>query len=95
LGYNPANAIALAVADGKPGDVILIEQQTCVCGLTCPPNTQTNLGPLEWSAPVFSAIQTAVANGYVVVEAAGNGSADLDQAHVAPTSIDMYRIPEP
>ena len=80
LGYNPANAIALAVADGSPWDVILIEQQACVCNLNCPPNTNTNLGPLEWSAPVFNAIQTAVALGFVVVEAAGNGDADLDQA---------------
>jgi hypothetical protein len=80
LGYNPANAIVLAVADGKPGDLILLEQQTCVCGLNCPSNSQQNLGPLEWQGPVFTAIQTAVANGFIVVEAAGNGSVDLDQA---------------
>jgi serine protease len=80
LGYNPANAILLSVADGRPGDIILIEQQTCVCGLICPPGTQTNLGPSEWIASVFNAIQTAVAQGIVVVEPAGNGSVDLDQA---------------
>ena len=32
LGYNPANAILLAVADGSAGDVILIEQRTPICG---------------------------------------------------------------
>ena len=73
-GYNPANAILLAVADGAPGDVILIEQQTNVCGLP-----DGSYGPLEWVQSVFDAIQTAVAGGFVVVEAAGNGSVDLDQ----------------
>jgi hypothetical protein len=75
LGYNPANAILLAVADGFPGDVILIEQQIIVCGLP-----EDSYGPLEWIPSVFDAIQTAVANGFVVVEAAGNGSVNLDQA---------------
>jgi hypothetical protein len=81
LGYNPANAIALAAADGKPGDAILIEQQTGVCGLvpSCGAN-QTNCGPVEWSGPVFAAIQSAVALGITVLEAAGNGGVDLDQS---------------
>jgi len=73
LGYNPANAILLAVADGAAGDVILIEQQTPVCGLQ-------QYGPLEAVTSVFDAIQTAVAHGLVVVEAAGNGAVNLDQA---------------
>ena len=73
LGYNPANAILLAVADGSAGDVILIEQQFPVCGLD-------NYGPLEWLGSVFQAIQTAVAQGFVVIEAAGNGNVNLDQA---------------
>jgi serine protease len=73
LGYNPANAILLAVADGSAGDVILLEQQFPVCG-------SGNFGPIEWLFSVFAAIQVAVANGFVVVEAAGNGGVDLDQA---------------
>ncbi|MCB0165335.1 MAG: S8 family serine peptidase [Anaerolineae bacterium] len=73
LSYNPANAILLAVADGSPGDVILLEQQFPVCGLS-------DYGPVEWINSVFDAIQTATANGLVVVEAAGNGNVDLDQA---------------
>lgn len=71
-GYDPANAILLAVADGVAGDVILIEQQTSVCGLSA-------FGPSEWISSVFDAIQTAVVNGFVVVEAAGNGNVNLDQ----------------
>jgi hypothetical protein len=85
LGYNPANALLLAVADGAPGDVIVIEQQIGVCGLADPGNTCANCGPLEWSQPVFDAIQTAVANRFVVVEAAGNGGVNLDQAACGTT----------
>jgi hypothetical protein len=72
LGYNPANAILLAVTDGQPGDVILLELQNPVCGLS-------RFGPSEWVSSVFDTIKTAVANGFVVVEAAGNGGVDLDQ----------------
>ena len=80
LGYNTANAIALAAANGKRGDVILIEQQACVCKQECPDNnTQVGLGPTEWDTASFQAIQTAVANGLIVVEAAGNGGVNLDQ----------------
>ena len=42
-------------------------------------------GPIEVVSPVFDAIQTAVANGFVVVEAAGNGSVNLDQAACGTT----------
>lgn len=70
LGYNLGNAITLATNDGGAGDVILIEQQATVCGI--------DLGPSEVAGSVFSAIQTAVANGIVVVEAAGNGGVNLD-----------------
>ncbi len=73
-GYNPANAILLAVADGSPGDIILLEQQAPVCYLGL-----TDWGPVEWNPDVFDAIQTAVAEGFVVIEAAGNGSVNLDQ----------------
>src|SRR5262249_58437039 len=80
LGYNPANAILLAVAAGKPGDVIIIEQQIAVCGLADPNKTCANCGPSEFMQPVFDAVQTAVANRFIVVEAAGNGGVNLDQA---------------
>lgn len=74
LGYNPAHAIVLAAADGLPGDVILVEQQATVCGLG-----QQDFGPPEWVLSIFEAIQTAVANGIVVVETAGNGGVNLNQ----------------
>jgi hypothetical protein len=81
IGYNPANAILLAVADGSAGDVILLEQQAVVCGLNDDPAVGlVAFGPVEWLSPVFTAIQTAVAQGFVVIEAAGNGNVNLDQA---------------
>lgn len=72
-GYNPANAIILSVVNGSAGDVILLEQQYPVCGLS-------DFGPIEVLSSVFDAIQTAVAQGFVVIEAAGNGGVNLDQA---------------
>jgi len=70
----------LAVNDGEAGDVILLEQQTAVCNLP-----GGLLGPIEWISSVFQAIQTAVANGFVVVEAAGNGNVNLDQTACGTT----------
>ena len=70
-----ANAILLAVRDGSPGDVIVLEAQTDVCGLG-----GDNYGPVEWDQAVFDAIQTATAYHFTVVEAAGNGNVNLDQA---------------
>lgn len=83
-GYNPANAILLSAQDGHPGDVILVEQQAPVCGGRCDSN-QVGCGPSEVFSPVFDAIRTAVANGLVVVEAAGNGNVNLDQPACADT----------
>ena len=75
-----ADAILLAVQNGTPGDVILLEVQSLVCGLVgCNADTQVNCGPVEWDQSVFDAIQTATANGFTIVEAAGNGNVNLDQ----------------
>jgi len=74
-GYDPVRAINRALDVLAPGDVILIEQQTWVCG--------GPLGPLEGYPPWFDAIASATAQGIVVVEAAGNGGVDLDSAACA------------
>jgi hypothetical protein len=82
LGYNLANAIALSVADGSAGDVILIEQQTRVCGLSADLGCDGPggyCGPSEWVQSVFDATLTATSAGFIVVAAAGNGDVDLDQ----------------
>ncbi|MGH7335964.1 MAG: S8 family serine peptidase [Myxococcota bacterium] len=75
-GYNVARAVNVAVQTLEPGDVILIEQQSYVCG-------GSSFGPVEWSSPVFDAIATATALGIAVVEAAGNGAVDLDAPECA------------
>ena len=76
FGYDPARAIGLATAKLRRGEVMVIEQQTWVCGFG-PPGTQ--YGPLEWIQSVFDAISAATAKGIIVVEAAGNGNVNLDQ----------------
>ena len=78
-GYNVAAAINLATLALTAGDVILIEQQTFGPRYTgVPEGTQFGLIPVEWNLPTYNAIRTAVLNGIVVVEAAGNGEQNLD-----------------
>jgi serine protease len=74
-----AAAIQWAAERVNAGDFILIEQQvfgpssgTCAC-VSCP-----NYLPVEWELANFNAIQAATANGIIVVEAAANGSMNLD-----------------
>lgn len=62
---NVADAIAGALLTLQVGDVLLLE-------------IQKGLLPTETDAADFDAIRLAVALGIVVVEAAGNGSFDLD-----------------
>jgi hypothetical protein len=69
-GYNPANAIDLARGSSSPGDVIVLEQQSW--------GPAGYYVPLEWLPSVYDAIRWATAAGVIVVEAAGNGNADLD-----------------
>ncbi|MBN1550492.1 S8 family serine peptidase [bacterium] len=84
--WNVSGALGIAIANLEPGDVILLEQQWDYANngsyvpiewwMTTTPDAQTNNS-------VYVAIQTAVANGIHVVEAAGNGSVNLD-------SLDWY-----
>jgi len=62
---NTAEAIVAAIPETNIGDVILLE-------------IQKGFRPTEVDIADFDAIRLAVANGRVVVEAAGNGGADLD-----------------
>lgn len=75
-----AQAIIDSTSQLAPGDIILIELHAsgpytvdCTCNFD-----QCNFVPMEYFQAEFDAIQTATANGIVVVEAAGNGSIDLD-----------------
>ncbi len=68
-----ADAINQAVAHTAPGDVILLEQQEWSV-------TFTNYCPVEMRSDIFSAIANATALDRIVIEPAGNGNLDLDQA---------------
>ena len=78
-GFSVARAITRAATILDAGDVILIEQQTPVCGGACG-SDQVGCGPVEWNQPEFDSIETATGLGIVVVEAAGNGNVDLDKS---------------
>ena len=68
--YNTAAAIVSAADNMAAGDVLLLEAQTTV-------GSSTYL-PVEAEPAVFDAIKSATDQGIIVVEAAGNGSNDLD-----------------
>lgn len=70
VSYNTANAILAAANFLRSGDILLIEAQTNFEGF--------NGVPVETEPPVFDAIKYAINKGIVVIEAAGNGSVDLD-----------------
>ncbi|MGI9622393.1 MAG: S8 family serine peptidase, partial [Acidimicrobiales bacterium] len=84
-GQNLTNALAVAVTNSGPGDVIVIEQQLCpspiVAGL-CGPGWL----PIEWFPSYYDVIVAAVEQGIHVVQAAGNGNRDLDSQLVFPDS---------
>jgi hypothetical protein len=76
-GYDLANAIYTASRNMSPGDVMLLEQQ--IAG----PNavggdSQDGLVAVEWIPAYYDAIVSATSAGIIVVEAAGNGSQNLD-----------------
>lgn len=78
--YNVASAISSAVANYlNQGDIILLE-----LAITQGPNYNgtPDFGsvPLEWDESIYQAILTASNNGVIVVEPAGNGSQNLNDA---------------
>jgi serine protease len=74
-GYDLANSINVARTATAPGDVILIEQQTTGPGGGA-------FVPVEWVGGFYDAIKLATADGRIVVEAAGNGGQNLDNAQL-------------
>ena len=68
-GYSVANAIVAGLPSLGSGDVMLLEAQT---------STPLGLGPTEWNQADFDAILVGTNLGVICVEAAGNGSVDLD-----------------
>lgn len=77
--YALAEAIDLARTNTNAGDIILIEQQTLgPQGGWCSAPAASNYVPVEYWQAYFDAIQTATADGRIVVEAAANGGCNLD-----------------
>jgi hypothetical protein len=74
--YDLASAITYAISVLSPGDVILLEQQ--IAGPHYSGVGQFGLVPVEWYEPYYNAIQLAVGQNIIVVEAAGNGEQNLD-----------------
>jgi hypothetical protein len=83
FGYSVDLAISEATSALEPGDVILLEQQTCVCGRACTPQC-VGCGPVEWQQVNYDAISLATSLGVTVVEAAGNGSVQLMPGMLGP-----------
>jgi hypothetical protein len=71
--YSTADAILSAASQMIAGDVLLLEAQTRH------PTTGSSFAPVEVEELVFDAIRVAVDRGIIVVEAAANGSIDLDR----------------
>lgn len=69
--YNTAEAILSAASVMDAGDVLLLEAQARY-------PTASGFVPVEVEPAVFDAISVATSTGIVVIEAAGNGSVDLD-----------------
>ncbi|MGW6459230.1 S8 family serine peptidase [Streptomyces sp. NPDC055078] len=82
--FSPASAIVNAAADLSAGDIILIEQHAPLLfdGVAYPDNScnPRDIGylPVEIFGAEFDAISQATARGIIVVEAAGNGTMNLD-----------------
>jgi serine protease len=78
-GYDPAAAITRCMAALREGDILVLEMQT-----DGPANSVDSMGaavdlvPIEWEEPSYNVIKMAVGMGIIVVEAAGNGSQNLD-----------------
>lgn len=78
--YNTAEAVLSAVAALGFGDVLLLEAQTTVNGIV-------GFLPVEVEAAVYDTIRLGTALGVVIVEAAGNGSNDLDTISIGGVQV--------
>ena len=76
-GYDLQDSIFIAHQNLSPGDVMLIEQQAPGAFGGCG-QSQIGCVAVEWVPAYYDAIVAATADGINVVEAAGNGSQNLD-----------------
>lgn len=78
-GFQPASAVLVAASHLVAGDVMLIEQQTAGANGGCGAS-QVGCVAEEWLPEVYDAVVQATSKGIIVLEAAGNGSQNLDSA---------------
>jgi hypothetical protein len=74
-----ADAVLQATLAMAVGDILVLEVETARASVTGWPDNH----PIEIKDAEFAAIRLAVSQGFVVIEAAGNGGFDLD-AYVSP-----------
>ncbi len=80
-GLGSAAALRLAADASKPGDIILIELHRPGPRFNFQArDDQRGYIAIEWWPDDFAAIQYAISKGVVVVEAAGNGAENFDEA---------------
>ena len=75
-----SNAIDVATTNAVAGDVILLEVQLAGANGGCTSASQVGCVAVEFEQANYDAIVTATSLGINVVQAAGNGSQDLDSA---------------
>lgn len=75
-GYNPAAAVASALADSSEGDVIILEMQEY--------GINDQFVPAEYDNLIWDLTQAATQSGILVVAAAGNGNVNLDSEGYEP-----------
>lgn len=69
-GYNRVFAVSQAIQNSQPGDVIIYEMQAY--------DASSNLMPAEYDLTVWNLTKAATDAGIIVVEAAANGTRNLD-----------------
>lgn len=74
-GYNRNNAVTMAIQNSVPGDVIVYEMQAYGQG--------SNFVPAEFENVCWDLTKAATDAGIVIVEAAANGTQNLDSAYYA------------
>jgi uncharacterized repeat protein (TIGR01451 family) len=80
-----SNAIDVATANAVAGDVILLEVQLAGANGGCTSASQVGCVAVEFVQANYDAIVTATSLGINVVQAAGNGSQDLDEVAYGAT----------
>lgn len=74
-GYDRVFAVSQAIQNSQPGDVIIYEMQAY--------DASNNLLPAEYDLTIWNLTKAATDAGIMIIEAAGNGSRDLDSSTYA------------